>query len=97
MSSTPDNAFIPLAGAAASPNQRPDFSVTVLAQTENAQPFRPLGQPLKAACAITHDSGCEPRVTVQREGDRISSIRVQCACGQVIELACVYESSTEKS
>jgi hypothetical protein len=97
MTSTPDNAFIPLTGAAAFANQRPDFSVTVLAQAENAQPFRPLGQPLNAACAIAHDSGCEPRVTVQREGERVSSIRVQCACGQVIELACVYESSTGKS
>jgi len=34
---------------------------------------------------------CEPRVTLQRDGGRVSSIRVQCSCGQVIELACVYE------
>ena len=29
----------------------------------------------------------QPIVTVQREGDRVTGIRVQCTCGQVIELA----------
>ena len=36
---------------------------------------------------------CEPKVTVQREGDRITSIRVQCGCGQVMDIACVYDPS----
>jgi hypothetical protein len=31
-----------------------------------------------------------PKVTLQRQGDVVSSIRIQCSCGQVIELACVY-------
>jgi hypothetical protein len=31
-----------------------------------------------------------PTVTVEREGDLIKSIRIECACGQVHELACVY-------
>jgi len=31
-----------------------------------------------------------PKVTLQRQGDVVSAIRIQCACGQVIELACVY-------
>ena len=34
----------------------------------------------------------EPRVTLQRDGERVSSIRIQCSCGQVIELACVYSN-----
>ena len=34
---------------------------------------------------------CEPRVSLQCEGDRVTSIRVQCSCGQVMDLACVYE------
>ena len=34
----------------------------------------------------------EPRVTVQRDGDRITHLRIQCSCGQVIDLACVYEA-----
>ena len=32
----------------------------------------------------------QPTLTVQREGDKITGIRVECACGQVIELACSY-------
>ncbi len=32
----------------------------------------------------------QPQISVQREGDRITLIRVQCACGQIIELACHY-------
>ena len=38
---------------------------------------------------------CEPRVSLQSDGDRITSIRVQCACGQVMDLACVYESTAK--
>jgi hypothetical protein len=33
---------------------------------------------------------CAPVVTLQRSGDLISGIRIQCSCGQVIELNCVY-------
>jgi hypothetical protein len=31
-----------------------------------------------------------PKVTLQRQGDTVSAIRIQCPCGQVIELSCVY-------
>ena len=31
-----------------------------------------------------------PKVTLQRQGDVVSAIRIQCSCGQVIELSCVY-------
>jgi len=33
---------------------------------------------------------CEPQVLLQREGERITSIRIQCSCGQVLDLACDY-------
>jgi hypothetical protein len=32
----------------------------------------------------------KPVVTLRRNGDIVSGIRIQCACGQVIDLACVY-------
>jgi hypothetical protein len=35
-------------------------------------------------------SSAEPVVTVEKAGERITGIRIQCGCGQVIELACVY-------
>lgn len=31
-----------------------------------------------------------PRVSVQRQGDVVTGIRIECACGHVIDLACVY-------
>lgn len=29
-------------------------------------------------------------VSVQKDGDRVASIRVECTCGQVIEISCSY-------
>ena len=31
-----------------------------------------------------------PVVKLVREGDHVKQIRIQCSCGQVIELDCVY-------
>jgi len=31
-----------------------------------------------------------PKISVQREGDRITKIQITCSCNQVIELDCVY-------
>jgi hypothetical protein len=31
-------------------------------------------------------------VTVQREGDRVTHLRVQCTCGQIMDIACVYDA-----
>ena len=37
------------------------------------------------------EHGCAtPKVTLQKTGDVVSGIRIQCSCGQVIELACAY-------
>jgi hypothetical protein len=32
----------------------------------------------------------KPVVTLRRNGEVVSGIRIQCGCGQVIELSCVY-------
>jgi len=35
--------------------------------------------------------GCgRPTITLQRNGEIVSGIRVQCGCGEVVELTCVY-------
>ena len=81
--------FVPLNKTAASGQNRADFRVSIVGNAENLRPFQTLG----------HTGGrggtggqCEPRVTLQRDGGRVSAIRIQCGCGQVIELACVYET-----
>jgi hypothetical protein len=33
---------------------------------------------------------CVPTVSTTRDGDRISHIKIQCSCGEVIELDCKY-------
>ncbi|HYG21189.1 MAG TPA: hypothetical protein VEH04_00295 [Verrucomicrobiae bacterium] len=87
----PNREFVPLSTAATVSNAGVSASVTVLPQAANAQPFRPLGQSAPAVAA-THGAACEPRVTLLREGDRVTTIQVNCGCGQLIELACVYGS-----
>lgn len=85
-----DSAFIPLTNATVGSQPRLDFRVSVISQAQNVQPFRPGMMTNATAAPKIHAPGCEPTVSVQREGERISSIRVQCSCGQIIELSCVY-------
>jgi hypothetical protein len=59
------------------------------------QPFSPLSALLVDRPTGTHGhlsggAGTKPNVTLQRVGDRVKQIRIQCVCGQVIELDCLY-------
>jgi len=78
-------SFVPLTTAPVA-GERGEFRATIIPQTEETGAFQRLDT--TAAGKI-----CEPRVTVQREGNRIATIRVQCTCGQVTDLACVYEET----
>ena len=90
MPNTRDESFVPLTPATLPSNRRVDSRVTILSQAENAQPFRPLTAG-PGPLASTPGASSEPRVSVQREGDRVSAIHVQCGCGRTIEIGCVYE------
>jgi hypothetical protein len=89
-------SFVPLTAAPA-PGERLDYHVTVLASGGQAQAFQPLkaDQPVPPVPAPTSVNACEPRVSLSREGDRVVSIRVQCSCGQVLDLACVYPEAVK--
>jgi hypothetical protein len=78
-----NQSFVPLTKTDASGQNRADFRVSIVSHAENLHPFQPLGH-------AGTGGQCEPSVTLQRDGERISAIRVQCGCGQVIELACIY-------
>jgi hypothetical protein len=84
-------SFVPLTPTGAPAAGRPDSHVKVLSPTEGAPAFQALGRSQTSAAQTT---GCEPRVTLQRDEDRISAIRIQCTCGQTIELTCVYDPAT---
>ena len=86
--------FVPLTAASALPERR-DYSVTVIpgAGKKPEKNFQSL-EPLRPAVApaVDENKTCEPRVSVQRDGDRVTHLRIQCTCGQVMDLACLYEN-----
>lgn len=78
-------------GQAAKSAVETPFRMTVVPRPAASEKFQPIAQP--AAEAGQANSPCrEPNVIVNREGQRITSIRVECSCGQVIDLACEYSS-----
>ncbi|MGD1085786.1 MAG: hypothetical protein ABSA47_13700 [Verrucomicrobiota bacterium] len=88
----PDN-FVPMAPIAKSAAGGNGNAFTPLEFRAGAStsagkaPLGPVGSP--APSPALHDCA-NPKVTLQRQGDTVTSIRVECPCGQVIELKCVY-------
>ena len=87
--SPPD--FVPLAASAAVHGKLEQFRVLIADTPEKARPWH----------EMNHDSAnhnppgsqfltCEPRVTLERTGDHITSIQIRCSCGQLINLICDY-------
>jgi hypothetical protein len=55
--------------------------------------FKPLPAPAAvsgAAPAAPGSCAAKPAITLQRKGNVVTSIRVQCGCGQVIDINCQY-------
>ena len=89
MNDSRSEKFVPLALAASAPRNRAEFQVTVLTQAEQAQALQSVG-PKPAATPVPQAPTCEPKVTLQREGERVTAIHIECTCGLIIELACDY-------
>ena len=94
-------SFVPLTAAPA-PSASREFRVSILnghdhATTNGDGTVKAAGfQSLETSRPATvnglkSDKVGEPRVTIQRDGDRVTHLRIQCACGQIMDLACVYE------
>jgi hypothetical protein len=79
--------FVPLV-ATAQPRDTREFQITVIPQSGNAQPFQSLEK--KPANGSSIRNG-EPQLSVQRDGNKVTNIRIQCNCGQTHDIACVYE------
>lgn len=91
-------AFVPLTTVAKTSEPKA-FHITVVPQAELGRSFKTLEPTAFAADKVEPAAGkknCEPRLSVQRDGERITALRLECGCGQVMELACVYESSSPK-
>ena len=94
MSAPANLTFVPLASLQASNGTQNEFRVLVAERPETARPLLEQNQ-----AGSVHSPGhaspsiCEPRVTLQREADCITGIRIQCSCGQVIDLKCAYQGN----
>ncbi|HWY31667.1 MAG TPA: hypothetical protein VNX46_12980 [Candidatus Acidoferrum sp.] len=82
-------SFQPLTSASAA-NKNREFRVTVIPQAEPAPPFKHLGQAGETQPG-NPNKNCEPRLSLEHDDGKISNIRIQCSCGQVMELACLYD------
>jgi hypothetical protein len=90
MQATRDDSFVPLTAATAPAREGPNLQATVMSQPGSTQPFHVLGHG-GSGVSPGEPANQEATVTLRREGDRITGIRVQCTCGQVIELDCTYD------
>jgi hypothetical protein len=91
MSDPRQDKFIPLTAGIPLSGDRSDLRVSVLRDTQTTPAFQPLQAPKSATPASSPTAHAhEPQITLQREGDRITGIQVQCCCGKVIELGCTY-------
>ncbi len=83
------SAFVPLLSNSGSAKSSPPPSGAKVLPASDARLFSPV-----QSNAGLHSKGAacgpEAKVTAITEGDRITKLRVQCSCGQVIEIGCVY-------
>jgi hypothetical protein len=82
------DTFVPLTALTGGVAGAGENQLKVITQAETKAIFQPFTAVSNAArigatCA-------QPAITLQRQGEVISGIRVECGCGQVIELACSY-------
>ena len=87
-------SFVPLTTLPNSGEQR-EFRIAIVPRSEQSQPLQSLDQPEPPPSGSGAGKICEPRVFLQCDGDRVTNIRVQCSCGQIMDLACVYEAATK--
>ena len=87
--------FVPLTTAPPSGENR-EFRVTVIPQNGAALPFQTLEDAANGAVTTANGKkNCEPRLSLQRDGERVTNIRIQCTCGQMLDLACIYDESAK--
>jgi hypothetical protein len=90
-------AFVPLvpgvnlAANLATPTRLKPIPATAPAKFEPAIPANHKSEPsAPAAASVPHIQHGPPKITLEREGESITHIRIECSCGQVTELKCEY-------
>jgi hypothetical protein len=86
------DSFVPFEPVPAEGVGAPSASggLKVAPKAEAAAAFTPLAAPASALTAAGSAVHGKPVVTLQRDAERVTGIRIECVCGQIIELACSY-------
>jgi hypothetical protein len=85
------DTFVPLISMTGSVTGGGSMPVKVLSPAESKSAFAPLATAANTGARNTPPTVCgKPKLTLQRQGDVVSLIRIECGCGQVIELKCGY-------
>lgn len=86
------DSFVPFdAGQAPRASQSGGLAnLKVVPKTDSPSGAAPAFTPLAGSMGHAHGVSGKPVVTLQREGERVTGIRIECICGQVIELTCSY-------
>jgi len=86
------DAFVPLDPTAATEARASTASAgfKVVPKAGPSSDFTPLQVPGVPHVHATGAMGGRPVITLERDGEKVTGIRIECGCGQVIELACSY-------
>jgi hypothetical protein len=86
------DAFVPFDPTSASEARVSSLpaGVKVVPKPAAGSDFTPLRVPGVAHAHAASGFAGPPVVTLDREGERVTAIRIECVCGQVIELTCSY-------
>ena len=78
--------FVPFVASTADIASSPAGSrPKIVTEPEAARAFRPIAE--RAAQNAGQTEG-EPKVSLERDGDRVTRIKIECSCGHLIELDC---------
>lgn len=83
-------AFVPLLPGAARGTE-PSMPVRLKPVSSPAATFEPASALASSKTESHKDhTHSEPKITLERQGETITHIRIECGCGQVTELKCEY-------
>ena len=87
----PTDPFVPLTASKSPSDDKAEYRARVVSEPGETKFFKPLTtEPSSTEPEVHVKKTCDPRISIQREGDQVSSIRIHCGCGQIIDLACIY-------
>jgi len=82
--------FIPFVPRGSTQAHPPNAAAKAPETHQSPAVFRLINAQAAAPAGACQDEEAKPLITLHHEGERVTQIRIQCTCGHVIELDCVY-------